>query len=54
MIKTLAPMRERAAELKREPARVLDRLRDCANRARALGQRTMAEVREKMGLLKSV
>src|SRR5256885_16672646 len=42
MIKTLAPMRERAAELKREPTRVLDRLRDCANRARALGQRTMA------------
>src|SRR5436309_2659370 len=54
MIKTLGPLRDRAAELKREPTRVLDRLRDCANRARALGQRTVAEVREKMGLLKSV
>jgi tryptophanyl-tRNA synthetase len=54
MIKTLAPMRERASELKREPARVLDRLRDCASRARALAQRTIVEVREKMGFLKSV
>ncbi len=51
MIATLAPMRERAAALKREPAGVLDRLRDCANRARALAQRTIADVRAKMGLL---
>jgi tryptophanyl-tRNA synthetase len=51
MIATLAPMRERAAALKREPAGVLDRLRDCANRARALAQPTIADVRAKMGLL---
>ena len=51
MVKTLGPMRERAAELKREPARVLDTLRDCANRARALAQRTLGEVRDKMGFL---
>jgi len=54
MIKTLGPMRERAAALKRDPAGVLDRLRDCAHRARALAQRTIAEVRDKMGFLKSV
>src|SRR5881396_4364245 len=54
MIKTLAPIRERAAALKRDPAGVLDRLRDCANRARALAQRTIADVRGKMGLLKDV
>ncbi len=54
MIKTLGPMRERAAALKRDPAGVLDRLRDCAQRARALAQRTIAEVRDKMGFLKSV
>jgi len=54
MIKTLAPIRERAAELRREPKRVLDRLRDCASRARTLAQRTLADVRDKMGFLKSV
>jgi tryptophanyl-tRNA synthetase len=54
MIKTLGPMRERAAALKRDPAGVLDRLRDCAHRARVLAQRTIAEVRDKMGFLKSV
>src|SRR3989441_6771152 len=51
MIAALAPMRERAAALRREPAGVLDRLRDCASRARALAQRTIADVRAKMGLL---
>jgi len=51
MIATLAPMRERAAALKREPAGVLDRLRECANRARAHAQRTIAEVRNTMGFL---
>jgi len=54
MIKTLAPIRERAAALKRDPAGVLDMLRDGASRARALAQRTIAEVRDKMGFLKSV
>lgn len=52
MIKTLAPMRERAADLRRDPAGVLARLRACANRARSLAQRTMVEVRERMGFLK--
>src|SRR2546422_761523 len=51
IIATLAPLRERAAALKREPAGVLDRLRDCASRARALAQRTIADVRARMGLL---
>ncbi|HXG97401.1 MAG TPA: tryptophan--tRNA ligase, partial [Gemmatimonadales bacterium] len=51
MIKTLAPIRERAAELRREPQGVLDRLRDCASRARALAQRTITDVRDKMGFL---
>ncbi len=51
IIKTLAPIRERAAELRREPKGVLDRLRDCASRARTLAQRTIADVRDKMGFL---
>ena len=51
MIKTLAPMRERAAALRRDPKGVLDRLRDCANRARTLAQRTIAETLDKMGFL---
>src|SRR6267154_5773462 len=49
MIKTLAPIRERAAALQRDPKGVLDRLRDCASRARTLAQRTLADVRDKMG-----
>src|SRR5213595_27949 len=51
MIATLAPIRERPAELRREPKGVLDRLRDCASRARTLAQRTIADVRDKMGFL---
>ena len=51
MIATLAPMRERAAALKRDPAGVKARLREGARRARALAQRTIAEVRDKMGFL---
>jgi tryptophanyl-tRNA synthetase len=53
MIATLTPMRERADALKREPARLLERLRAGAGRARALARRTMAEVRERMGFLKA-
>jgi tryptophanyl-tRNA synthetase len=52
MIKTLTPIRERAEALRRDPAGVLARLRACANRARALAQRTIMEVRERMGFLK--
>ncbi len=51
IIATLAPMRERAAALRRDPAGVLERLRAGAGRARDLARRTIAEVREKMGFL---
>src|SRR2546427_3489962 len=53
MIATLAPMRERANALRREPATVLERLRAGAGRARALARKTMAEVRDRMGFLKA-
>lgn len=51
MIATLAPMRERAAALKRDPGGVMERLRAGAGRARQLAQQTIAEVRERMGFL---
>ena len=53
MIATLTPMRERADAMKREPARLLEKLRAGAGRARALARRTIAEVRERMGFLKA-
>jgi len=53
MIATLKPMRERADALKRDPAGVMKRLRAGAEKARALARRTIAEVRERMGLLKA-
>ena len=53
MIATLAPMRERANELKREPATVLEKLRAGAGKARALARKTMAEVWDRMGFLKA-
>jgi len=53
MIATLTPMRERADAMKREPARVLEKLRAGAGRARALARRTIGEVRERMGFLKA-
>jgi tryptophanyl-tRNA synthetase len=46
-----APMRERAAALRADPDRVRDLLADGADRARAVAQETMREVRERMGLL---
>ena len=51
MIATLTPMRERAAALKRDPESVKAQLRDGAQRARELAQRTVAEVKDKMGFL---
>jgi len=51
MIATLTPMRERAAALKRDPTGVTERLRAGAERARTLAQRTIVEVRERMGFL---
>jgi tryptophanyl-tRNA synthetase len=53
MIATLTPMRERADAMKREPARLLEKLRAGASRARALARRTIGEVRERMGFLKA-
>jgi tryptophanyl-tRNA synthetase len=51
MIAALTPMRERAAELRSGPQRVLDLLRDGAKRARAIASDTVREVRRRMGLL---
>jgi tryptophanyl-tRNA synthetase len=53
MIATLKPMRERAAELKSDPQGVKQKLRAGADKARALAQRTIGEVRDRMGFLKS-
>ena len=53
MIAALAPMRERAAALRRDPPGVLERLRAGAAKARALARRTIAEVRDRMGFLKA-
>jgi tryptophanyl-tRNA synthetase len=47
----LAPIRERAAALRADPDRVRQLLADGADRARAVAQETMREVRERMGLL---
>jgi len=46
----LVPIRARAAELIAEPRRVEEALGDGAARARTVAQRTMAEVRQRMGL----
>lgn len=54
MIAALTPIRERAVELRAEPRGVLDRLRQGADRARALAQRTVAEARRLMGFLPAV
>jgi tryptophanyl-tRNA synthetase len=52
MIAALAPIRERADALKREPEGLVERLRAGAAKARALARVTIAEVRERMGFLK--
>jgi len=46
----LAPIRERRAEIARDPNRVWDVIADGDRRARAVAQATMAEVRAAMGL----
>ncbi len=51
MIRTLAPIRERAESYKRNPAGVMEWLRTGADKARKLAQRTIGEVRDKMGFL---
>lgn len=48
---TLAPIRERAAELTAHPARVHEILHDGASKARRLARETIAGVRERMGFL---
>lgn len=51
MIAALAPIRERAAELRADPARVDKALRDGAARAGAVARATLAEVKRRMGFL---
>lgn len=53
MVATLKPMRERADSLKRDPQGVMKTLRVGADKARELAHRTITEVRERMGFLKS-
>ncbi|MBZ0233534.1 MAG: tryptophan--tRNA ligase [Deltaproteobacteria bacterium] len=50
MLERFAPYRERRAELLAHPGRVDEILRAGADKARAIAQRTMAEVRGKLGL----
>jgi tryptophanyl-tRNA synthetase len=50
MIAALAPVRERAAELKRHPERVREVLGRGAAHCRRLAGETMAKVRDLMGL----
>jgi tryptophanyl-tRNA synthetase len=50
MIEFLAPMRERAAELRERPERVREILEEGRAAAAAVAGETMREVREKMGL----
>jgi tryptophanyl-tRNA synthetase len=50
MIAELAPVRERAAELRAHPERVREILAAGAERCRAIAAATMAEVRDAMGL----
>jgi tryptophanyl-tRNA synthetase len=50
MVAELTPIRERAAALQAEPARVLEALGDGAARARAVARETVREVRAIMGL----
>jgi tryptophanyl-tRNA synthetase len=50
VVSTLGPIRDRYLELTADPAGLEDVLRDGADRARALAQETMADVRERMGV----
>jgi tryptophanyl-tRNA synthetase len=52
MMKTLRPIRERAAELRAKPSLVHDALEYGASRARKIAKATMEEVRERFGLLR--
>ncbi len=50
IVRELQPIRERAAELKRNPEHVVDTLAAGAERCRAIASETMKEVRHRMGL----
>ena len=50
LLTDLRPMRERAAELRKEPERVLAVLQQGAERARAIAGNTLNDVRSRMGL----
>ena len=50
MAAELAPIRDRAAELRAHPEQVAEILRDGAQRARSIARVTLAEVYERMGL----
>jgi tryptophanyl-tRNA synthetase len=51
MIRTLAPVRERALELKSRPGEVDEILADGAQAARRIARETITEVRDRMGFL---
>jgi tryptophanyl-tRNA synthetase len=51
IVAELSPIRARREELAAHPERVREALGTCGARARAVGRATMAEVREKMGLV---
>lgn len=50
MVATLAPIRQRRAELAANPSQVCEILHESARRVRELARATMVEVREKLGL----
>jgi tryptophanyl-tRNA synthetase len=50
MVAELTPIRTRAAELRLEPDRLTDAVVDGARRARAVAERTIGEVKERMGM----
>jgi tryptophanyl-tRNA synthetase len=50
MVAELAPVREKGAELKADPRRVLHVLQEGAEKARSIARGTLAEVRSAMGL----
>ena len=51
VVESLAPFQRRMEELASDPGFTLDVLRDGAERAEAIAERTMAKVRERMGIL---
>jgi tryptophanyl-tRNA synthetase len=50
MLKDLTPLQERYVELRAKPKLVTDVLREGAEKAGAIAQKTMSEVHEAMGL----